>query len=47
MANYKTTLLGVGFAVLTALQTYQGGHGWKGYVVAIGIAAFGYFTKDA
>jgi len=46
MDNLKTTLCGLGIAVITAIASYQGGHGWKGYAIAAGIAAFGYFTKD-
>ena len=46
MTNWKTTAIGVGLAVLQALQTYHGANNWQGYAYALGIAAFGFLAKD-
>jgi hypothetical protein len=45
-ANYKTTLCGLAGAALLAVQTYNGGGGWKGYVGAGLIAVCGALMKD-
>ena len=45
-ANYKTTLCGLAGAALLAVQNYNGGGGWKGYVGAALVAVFGGLMKD-
>jgi hypothetical protein len=44
--NIKTTLAGVIGAIAVAVAAYQG-HSWRQLVVAVAIAAVGYFAKDA
>lgn len=45
--NWKTTICGLVMAVAQALQTYTSpNHSWKGYLVAAGMAAFGFLSKD-
>ena len=52
MKDLKTTILGLGLAVLIAIQPLTTTEGfdikknWFQLIVAIGIGAFGYFTKD-
>jgi hypothetical protein len=47
LKNYKTTLCGLALAVVQAISTYNGHGGVKGYLSAVGIAAFGFLAKDA
>lgn len=51
MKNWKTTLLGVLGAAVTAAVGYYQQTGdvvnWQAYVSAAGMAALGYFAKDA
>jgi len=48
-ANWKTTLAGAGGAGITAAIEYltTGGLSGKGAAVAFGLAALGWFSKDA
>jgi hypothetical protein len=45
-AHWKTTICGLVGAALLAVQTYNGGGGWKGYAGAVVIAVFGAMAKD-
>jgi uncharacterized membrane protein YgaE (UPF0421/DUF939 family) len=49
MKNWKTTALGLVIAILVALQPIleTGVLSWKAVVLAVLIAAAGYFTKDS
>lgn len=51
MKNWKTTLAGGIAAAVTAAATHFSATGyvvnWQGYAVAAGLAAIGYFAKDA
>lgn len=50
MKNWKTTVAGVGFAVLNILlagpQTPDGKINWSSFAVSAGIAALGALAKD-
>lgn len=47
----KTTIIGLLLAAATAIQTFvQAGHSlldWKGWVIPVVIAVFGYVSEDA
>jgi hypothetical protein len=46
MKNWKTSVCGLVIAGVTAVEAYQGNGGWKGYLMAAGIAMFGLLVKD-
>jgi hypothetical protein len=50
MKNWKTTLIGLALAGLSAIATFQNNGGdlkdWKLYLIPAVIAMLGYFTKD-
>ena len=45
MKNWKTTLVGLGLAILIAMQTFDI-HEWETWLYPVGIAALGYLAKD-
>ena len=49
MKNWKTTVIGVGTAIFIAVKPYilTGQIDWGQLLMAAGVAALGYFAKDA